>query len=259
MCSWGEREGGADLLSNFCLKMTESKIPCVLWGGGGGGGAGGEVGVPDLPTFQLLFLDSKKDKITNSSCPAEGRGGWVADLFSNFCSWVQKWQNPKFPMSDVWGGGMLTYFPTFVPLFENDKIPKSTMETVVLLGYHFVLLTVLLNKSKTACSVMIPVEVEVKLCEKKSCSFQEKLVRLASPQGWRPLRVILDPPLLKQLISFHLNLILNNLDLQMTFISQTPGHLVWVLEGNLSPSHDSVYVFHGCSLFLFSQISHHKL
>ena len=65
------------------------------WGVGGGGGC--------CPTFQLLFLSSQMGRgnrlthfptfvsefKTNSLCP----GGGVEPL-SNFCSWVQKRQNP---------------------------------------------------------------------------------------------------------------------------------------------------------------------
>ena len=51
-----------------------------------------------------------------------GSGGVVVtgggDLLSNFCSWVQKRQNPELPLSGVGG---LTNFPTFVAEFKNDK------------------------------------------------------------------------------------------------------------------------------------------
>ena len=110
------------------------------------------VGKGLLTYFPIIVPQFKSDKIPNSLCPVLGqvadllsnfcsrfqkwqnpkyllstvgeKEGGVADPLSNFCSWVQKWQNPKFPLSSIWGRGLFTFLPTFVPEFKNDKIQK---------------------------------------------------------------------------------------------------------------------------------------
>ena len=63
-----------------------------------------------------------------------GRGN-VVGLLSKFCSWVQKWQNPKFSLSgggwgggDVGGGGVCWpnfQFCSWVQKWQNDKFSLS--------------------------------------------------------------------------------------------------------------------------------------
>ena len=63
-----------------------------------------------IPTF---VPELKNDKIPRSDMSGEGGRCGVVVLLSNFCSWVQKLQNSKVPYVQG-GGGVFTYFPTFV-------------------------------------------------------------------------------------------------------------------------------------------------
>ena len=81
-------------------------------------------------SFQLLFLSSK---VTKSHIPfvqwgKEGGGG-IVDPLSSFCFWVRETQSPKCPIKLSGGRGvLLTYFPIYVPEFK--KMTKSQIPFV---------------------------------------------------------------------------------------------------------------------------------
>ena len=99
------------------------------------------------PTFQLLFLSSKLNKIAKHHI-FKGEKVWPTfcswvqswqnfsiflggfDLLSKFYSWVKNWQNDKVPYSlggcgDRDWRGLLSHFLTFVSQSKTDKMTKS--------------------------------------------------------------------------------------------------------------------------------------
>ena len=60
--------------------------------------------------------------------PMSNRGLGGGGLLTYCPTFVPKFQNNKIPKSHMYrrgGGGLLTYFPTFIPGLKNDKIPNG--------------------------------------------------------------------------------------------------------------------------------------